>query len=49
MPLWLDVEKGRDTTRCVSSVSYRELWLDVEKGRDTTRGNKKKNQASVVA
>ena len=35
--LWLDVEKGRDTTQVKSMSSIIGLWLDVEKGRDTTR------------
>ena len=35
--LWLDVEKGRDTTHPTAQGSRIKLWLDVEKGRDTTR------------
>ena len=34
--LWLDVEKGRDTTEDTGVPATGELWLDVEKGRDTT-------------
>ena len=34
--MWLDVEKGRDTTYSFSVIGRPELWLDVEKGRDTT-------------
>ena len=34
--LWLDVEKGRDTTIDTLQEMEAELWLDVEKGRDTT-------------
>ena len=34
--LWLDVEKGRDTTINESLSIFAVLWLDVEKGRDTT-------------
>ena len=34
--MWLDVEKGRDTTHAVGSHVAITLWLDVEKGRDTT-------------
>ena len=34
--LWLDVEKGRDTTGKSIVEPKRKLWLDVEKGRDTT-------------
>ena len=36
MELWLDVEKGRDTTQGGSGGGVLQLWLDVEKGRDTT-------------
>ena len=36
MRLWLDVEKGRDTTNYVYYHTQSPLWLDVEKGRDTT-------------
>ncbi len=34
--LWLDVEKGRDTTYFTLPHVPEVLWLDVEKGRDTT-------------
>ena len=34
--LWLDVEKGRDTTMPNQLEYFHSLWLDVEKGRDTT-------------
>ena len=34
--LWLDVEKGRDTTALKKKKIPERLWLDVEKGRDTT-------------
>ena len=36
--LWLDVEKGRDTTSNELFQDVQRLWLDVEKGRDTTDG-----------
>ena len=35
--LWLDVEKGRDTTSRMQPSAIPKLWLDVEKGRDTTK------------
>ena len=34
--MWLDVEKGRDTTKAMQHIVSFLLWLDVEKGRDTT-------------
>ena len=36
--MWLDVEKGRDTTDFAKIEIFLLLWLDVEKGRDTTYG-----------
>ena len=49
MRLWLDVEKGRDTTLYCSGRLPLMLWLDVEKGRDTTHPYSSINKLEVVA
>ena len=47
--MWLDVEKGRDTTKPPDTDRPNTLWLDVEKGRDTTVRTLTKHMQNVVA